>query len=167
MYIYTYVYTYTYIYKYVHIYIYIYVYTYLHIDAGASIGEAGAAGDAGVAASSKDVQCTNTPGAASVAHAATPSSPAVIHIFALEFVSTSVNIFSCPAEVVLFSHGFKLWSGCRAEVIQLLLRRPRSSERSMIAIWQDLGLSPMGHRLSEVAKRLLRTSFVHAHKGAS
>ena len=47
-----------------YIYIYIYVYTYLHIDAGASIGEAGAAGDAGVAASSKDVQCTNTPGAA-------------------------------------------------------------------------------------------------------
>ena len=144
-----------------YIYIYIYVYTYLHIDAGASIG------DAGAAASSKDVQCTNTPVAASDAHAATPSSPAVIHIFALEFVSTSVNIFSCPAEVVLFSHGFKLWSGCRAEVIQLLLRRPRSSERSMIAIWQDLGLSPMGHRLSEVAKRLLRTSFVHAHKGAS
>ncbi len=77
---------------------------------------------------------------AHVAHAATPSSPAVIHTFALEFVSTSVNIFSCPAEVVLFSHGFKLWSGCRAEVIQLLkllLRRPRCSERSMIAIWQD------------------------------
>ena len=65
-------------------YIYIYTYTYIHIDAGASIGEAG------------------TAAAASVAHAATPSSPAVIHTFALEFVSTSVNIFSCPAEVVLF-----------------------------------------------------------------
>jgi hypothetical protein len=112
---------------------------------------------------------THTPVAASVAYAATLSSPAVIHIFALEFVSTSVNIFSCPGEVVLFSHGFKLGSGCRAEVIQLLkllLRRPRCSERSMIAIWQDLGLSPMGHLRSEVAKRLLRTPFVHSHQGA-
>jgi hypothetical protein len=120
-------------------------------------------------ASSNDAQCTATPVAASVAHAATPSSPAVIHTFALEFVSTSVNIFSCPAEVVLFSHGFKLWSGCRAEVIQLLkllLRRPRCSERLFFATWQDLWLSPIRHLRSEVAKRLLRTPFVHLHQGA-
>jgi len=64
MYMYTYVYTYTYIYINIYICIYIYIHTYIHIDAGASIGDAGAAGDAGdagAAASSKDVQCTNTP----------------------------------------------------------------------------------------------------------
>ena len=55
MYMYTYVYTYTYIYINIYICIYIYIHTYIHIDAGASIG------DAGAAASSKDVQCTNTP----------------------------------------------------------------------------------------------------------
>jgi hypothetical protein len=145
------IYIYIYIYICIYMYIYIYTYTYIHIDAGASIGEAG------------------TAAAASVAHAATPSSPAVIHTFALEFVSTSVNIFSCPAEVVLFSHGFKLWSGCRAEVIQLLkllLRRPRCSERLFFATWQDLWLSPIRHLRSEVAKRLLRTPFVHLHQGA-
>jgi hypothetical protein len=36
----------------------------------------------------------------------------------------------------------------------------------MFAIWQDLGLSPMGHLRSEVARRLLRTPFAQSHQGA-
>ena len=55
------IYLYIYIYKYIHIYIFIYIHTYIHLDAGTSTGEAG------------------TAAAASVAHAATPSSPAVLH----------------------------------------------------------------------------------------
>jgi hypothetical protein len=36
----------------------------------------------------------------------------------------------------------------------------------MFAIWQVLGLSPIGHLRSEVARRLLRTPFAQSHQGA-
>ena len=47
-----------------------------------------------------------------------------------------------------------------------LARRPLCSERLFFATWQDLWLSPIRHLRSEVAKRLLRTPFVHLHQGA-